>query len=218
MYIFRTMSSGELITRINKEVKTFSSSMIKGQNTANYQEGKEYIHFFKYLEHALYYMKKNNDPIVVKIELPSIIIPKLEYGLYGDVDTYYDDSLVGYYMPLPKYIIERNLFQKEFIVDFTHNGVWQDPLRKNDYRYFENTFWTEQLVKNRFKKETIKQRWDEEKIYYEYIKSLMPRFNYETEKIAKYLKNINLEEELQKMKEYIKENQVITKRRYPRKK
>ncbi len=218
MYVYRTMSSSELITRINKEVKTFSSSTIKGQNSANYQEGKEYIHFFKYLDHALYYMKRNNNPIVAKIELPSIIIPKLEYGFYGNVETYYDDSLVGYYMPLPEYIIEKNLFQNSFVVDFTHNGVWQDPLRKNDYCYFKNTFWTEQIIKKGLKKETIKQRWDEYEIYYEYIKSLMPRFNYETEKIAKYLKTINLEEELQKMKEYIKENQVITRRRYPRRK
>lgn len=182
MIVYRTMSSGELINNVNGKIMTSLCSTIKGQNTANYSEGKEYVHFFKYEKHALYYMKKNNNPIVAKIELSSSVIPKLEYGLYGDVDTYYDDSLMGYYIPLPEYIVEKDLFLQKFIIDFTHDGIWQDPLRKKDYRRFENIFFTEQVIKTRLKKEIIKQRCSEEEVYYEYIKSLMPRFNYETEK------------------------------------
>lgn len=215
MQVFRTMSSGELISYINNNlVSNFST--IRGENTFDYQEETTYIHFFKYLEHALYYMKERSNPIVAKIEIPNDIISNLEYGLYGGVETYYDDSLAGYYIPLPEYVIEKSLFNKDFIIDFSYDGVWQDPFRKKDYANFKNIFWTEQTTKRGFKKIIQKQRWDKEEIYYEYIKSLLPKFNYDTSKIANYLKKVNLEDELYKMKMHIEENQIVTKRMLPR--
>ena len=210
------MSSSELIRNMNGQKLNYLSSTIKGQNTFDYQNNVSYIHFFKYLEHALYYMKKMHNPVIAKVVLPDDIPFSLEYGFYGDVDTYYDDSLMGWYVPLPEYVIERSLFQKDFIVDFTHDGVWQDPLRKKDYSYGADVFWTEQTIKKGLKKEIVKQRWNEEDIYYEYLKKVMSECNYYTDKITRYLKTINLEEELQKTKEYIIENQVITRRRHPR--
>lgn len=224
MFVYRTMSSEELINGLNgKSLET--SSTYRGLNTFDYQKNISYIHFFKYLKHALCYMKQNNNPVVAKIDLPNSVIPNLEYGLYNGIDTYYDESLAGYYIPLPEYIIERNLFQKEYIVDFTHNGVWQDPLRKNESSS-KPEFCTMKIVKNDTKEETLIQHWDEVDVYYEYIKKTMGEFNIFTEEeryslddmfdMAKHLKTINLEEELQEMEEYIRENQVITRRRAPR--
>lgn len=57
MLVYRTMSSSELLSLING-IKIENYNPKRGQNTFKYEKNKSYIHFFKYEEHALYYMKK----------------------------------------------------------------------------------------------------------------------------------------------------------------
>lgn len=209
MIVYRTISSGELLNIINGE-NIIVNDTICGQNTFKYEKDKTYIHFFKFQEHALYYMKKRNNPIIIKLDIPDNLIGNIEYGFYGDVDTYYDDSLYSYYMPLPEYIIPKDRFKKEYIIDFSYNGVWQDPRRYNDKQEF---FWVE---KEHLFNENESQAWTIESIYYEYIKLVSKEYNYDMYKVATYLKTINLDEELDKMRKSIKKEKTITKRKYPR--
>lgn len=63
-------------------------------------------------------MKKKNNPIIVRVDIPDDLLGSIEYGFYGDVDTYYDDYLYGYYMPLPEYIITNDVFKKRIYCRF----------------------------------------------------------------------------------------------------
>jgi hypothetical protein len=209
MLVYRTVSSNELLNLIDIEASK-NANIIKGQNTFKYEKGKTYIHFFKYEEHALYYMKKRNNPIIIRLDIPDDILGNIEYGFYGDVDTYYDDCLYGYYMPLPEYVIPIDKFKKEYIIDFSYNGVWQDPLRYNIEKEF---FWVE---KEYLFHDKEMQAWTTESIYYEYVKIVSEKYKYNMDKVASYLKTINLDEELDKVREKIKKEKIMTKRKFPR--
>ena len=209
MLVYRTVSSSELLYLING-IKIENYNVIRGQNTFKYEKNKEYIHFFKYEEHALYYMKKQHNPVIMRLDIPEEILGKIEYGFYGDVETYYDDSLYGYYIPLPEYVIDIDDFKKEYIIDFSCDGVWQDPKRYNVYSEY---FWVEK--EHRFNKNES-QSWTTERIYYEYIKLISKRFSYNMDKVSQYLKTINLDEEIDIIRTKIKEEKTITKRKYPR--
>lgn len=74
-------------------------------------------------------------------------------------------------------------------------------------------FWVE---KNHLFKDNESQAWTIESIYYEYIKLVSKRCNYDMNKVAKYLKTIDLDDELDKMRTSIKKQKTITKRKYPR--
>ena len=211
MIVYRTISSIELLNLINGD-KIENNNTVRGENTFNYEKGKSYIHFFKYQEHALYYMKKRNNPIIMRLDIPDDLLGEIEYGFYGYVDTYYDDFLSCYYIPLPEYVIEKDYFKKEYIVDFSYNGVWQNPKGYNINREF---FWIE---KEHLFDEKEMQSWTIESIYYEYIKIVSAKYNYDMYKVATYLKKIDLDEELDKIRKKIKKEKIITKRRYPRSK
>lgn len=209
MLVYRTVSSKELLSLIN-DVEYTNKNTVYGQNTFKYEEDKTYIHFFKYEDHALYYMKKRYNPIIVKYDIPDDLLGNVEYGLYGNVDTYYDDSLYHYYMPLPEYVMNKDFFKKEYIVDFSYNGVWHNHEKNDDKREF---FWVE---KNHLFNENESQAWTIESIYYEYIKLVSKRCEHDMSKVAKYLKTIDLDDELDKMKKNIKKHKTITKRKCPR--
>ena len=209
MLVYRTASSAELLNLVNgTEIKNYN--VIHGENTFKYEKDKTYIHFFKYEEHALYYMKKKNNPIILRVDIPDELLGNLEYGFYGDVDTYYDDHLYGYYIPLPEYVMTCDKFNKDYIVDFSYNGVWQNPKRYNANR---ELFWVKK--EHLFRDEEV-QNWTPESVYYEYIKTLAKEFDYDMYKIARYLKDVDLDVELDEMKAKIKEEKIITKRRLPR--
>lgn len=209
MLVYRTISSSELLNLING-TKLQNYNIIRGQNTFKYENDKEYIHFFKYESHALYYMKKKNNPIIIRVDIPDSLLGNIEYGFYGDVDTYYDDYLYDFYIPLPEYIMAKDDFKKEYIVDFSYNGVWQNPKRCNTNREF---FWVE---KEHLFRDKETQAWTTESIYYEYIKLISKEYNYDMNKVATYLKSINLDDELDKIRTKIKKEKIMTKRRLPR--
>lgn len=209
MLVYRTVSSSELLSLING-IKIENYNTICGQNTFKYEKGKTYIHFFKYQDHALYYMKKRKNPIIVRLDIPDDLLGNIEYGFYGNIDTYYDDCLYGYYIPLPEYVIATDDFKKEYIVDFSYDGVWQDPKRYNISTEF---FWVE---KERLFHDKEMQAWTTESIYYEYVKIVSKKYNYDMDKVASYLKSIDLDEELDKVRTKIKKEKIMTKRRLPR--
>lgn len=209
MLVYRTVSSKELLSLIN-DIEYVNNNTVYGQNTFKYENDITYIHFFKFEDHALYYMKKRNNPIIVKYDIPDELLGNVEYGFYGDVDTYYDDTLYGYYMPLPEYAMNKEYFKKEYIVDFSYNGVWHNHEKRDEKREF---FWVE---KEHLFNDKEMQAWTIESIYYEYIKLVSKRSNYDMNKVARYLKTIDLDDELDKMRTSIKKQKTITKRKYPR--
>lgn len=209
MLVYRTVSSGELLNLINgTSIERYN--VIEGENTFRYEKDKTYMHFFKYEAHALYYMKKRANPIIIRLDIPDELLGDIEYGFYGDVDTYYDDHLYGYYMPLPEYVILADNFKKEYIVDFSRNGIWQDPKR---YDVKWDAFYVE---KEHLFKDNERQLWSIESIYYEYVKLLSKKYHYDMDKVARYLKSINLDEELETIKEKVKKEKTITQRRFSR--
>ena len=109
------MSSRELINRLNG-IET-NEAVIKGENTFKYKDGIDYIHFYKFAEHA-FINKRHFGCVVAKVKLNDDIIPPLEYGLYSGIKTSNDDSLYFYGFPIPEIIIDRKLFNNECIVDF----------------------------------------------------------------------------------------------------
>ena len=56
MYLYRAMTSEEIVNRING-IET-NKAILKGTNTFNYKEGIDYIHFYKYAAHAFFLRDK----------------------------------------------------------------------------------------------------------------------------------------------------------------
>lgn len=204
MYVYRAMSSRELVNRLNG-IET-NEAVIKGENTFKYQKGMDYIHFYKFAEHA--FINKKFGCVVAKVKLDDDIIPPLEYGLYSNVKTYYDDSLNFYGFPMPEIIIDRRLFSNECIVGFadTYTVAFE---RNKDGSYP----WSFYVEKNIPFKGTEIQWWDTHSIYYEYIKTLFPLYHYDDYAVARYLKTIDLDKELAIMAEKIKKEKLITKKK-----
>lgn len=88
--------------------------------------------------------------------------------------------------------------KKEYIVDFSYNGAWQDP---KSYNVNSEFFWVEK--EHLFHEKEI-QSWTIESIYYEYIKFISKKYDYYMNKVAHYLKSIDLDEELYKIRVKIK--------------
>ena len=203
MYLYRAMTNTELINRING-IET-NEPITKSKNTFTYKDNIDYIHFYKYAAHAFYLRDMFSMACVAKIEVADELIPQLEYGLYNRVETYYDDSLSEYHIPLPEIILERNLVKNKHFIDFSNTLTGNF----DESQFFQQQFWTSQ--KRIFQKEE-RQLWSITSIYYEYIKILLPKFNYDTLELANYLKTINLYDELNIMSEKIQQNNILTKR------
>lgn len=203
MYVYRVMSSRELVNRLNG-VET-NEVVIKGLNTFEYKNEVDYIHFYKFAEHA-FINKERFGCVVAKVKLNDDIIPPLEYGLYSDIKTYNDDSLYFYGFPMPEIIIDRSLFSNECIVGFadTHTTTFEI----SEDGIYPLSFCVERNVPFKGKE---KQWWSPHSIYYEYIKSVFPLCNYDDYAVARYLKTIDLDRELMKMAKKIKKKKLIIK-------
>lgn len=204
MYLYRAMSSDELINRINGIKK--NKAAIKGVNTFKY-DNKDYIHFFKFAEHAFLFQKKFDYAVVAKIALEDELITSLEYGFYSDIETYYDDSLYGYIIPLPEIILDRELFNDKNIIQFSN--VNNGNFTKKENGKYEREFWVEN---KKIFSDSIRQLWTMDRIYYEYIKILSKKFDYDMSKVANFLKTIEIDEELDKLANKIEKKKIITKK------
>ena len=105
MVVYRTVSSGELLSLING-FKIGNYNTIRGQNTFKYEKDKSYIHFFKYQEHALYYMKKRRCVIFSLFSLIHFLLCislRLYYYIYHHLDNQY--NLVVFFSYLDPFLI-----------------------------------------------------------------------------------------------------------------
>lgn len=203
MYVYRVMSSRELINII-KGINT-NDTLHKGINTFEYEYDTNYIHFYKFAQHA-FINSHMFGSIVAKIKLDNEIIPPLEYGIYSGIKTDYDDSLISNNFPIPEIIIDRNLFSNDNIVDFSNNIT--KSFQENEDSSYPLSFYVSK--KNFFGIEQ-KQQWDIHSIYYQYIKSLFPLYDYNGIRVAFYLKTIDLDKELMIFAEEIKRKKLIIK-------
>lgn len=205
MFVYRVMSSDEIVNRI-KGINT-NDTLHKGINTFEYKHGVEYIHFYKFAQHA-FINRHMFGPVVAKIKLNDDIVPPLEYGVYTGIKTDYDYALTYNNFPIPEIIIDRKIFSNDNIVGFS-NTLNKSFLENEDGSY-PLSFYVSR--KNIFGMEQI-QKWDIDSIYYEYVKSLFPLFNNSGISVALYLKTIDLDKELIKFAEEIKNKKLIIKKR-----
>lgn len=205
MYVYRVMSSCELVNRMNG-INT-NDTLNKGINTFKYERGTDYIHFYKFPQHAFINCHMFG-LVVAKVKLDDDIVPPLEYGFYSGIKTDYDDSLSSYSFPIPEIVIDRRLFSNDCIVTFSNKFT------KSFEEYEDGSYPLSFIVnkKNFFGIKKI-QEWDMHAIYYEYIKSLFPLFDYSGIRVGLYLKTVDLDKELMIMAERIKNESLIIKKR-----
>lgn len=190
MILFRAITSEELLNRLKYNDQSVKAT-IKGENTFKYEDGIEYLHFFKYPEHAFYYKKEKSCVAVLECIIPDEIIEQYGFGFYGGVETYKNNKLFGWYMPLPEYIIRKDKFTSEYIYDI------QD-------RYFSRYIYDKDTVSN----ETVHKPLDfvdsdhywhqisQANIYYEIVYKLAKENEHNMYKVARILYNMNLDREV----------------------
>lgn len=81
----------------------------KNNNSFNYVEDVNYMHFFKFAEHARKYMHLFGNRIIM-CDIPDDIIEQFGYGIYR-----YDTN-GNILIPVPEYIIKRDDFKIDYIV------------------------------------------------------------------------------------------------------
>lgn len=204
MYVYRVMSSGELIGRLNGDG---AYNEVKGTNTFDYKDGENYIHFYKFATHA-FQNKEKFGCIVAKVKLDDINIPPLEYGLYPFVITDYDVSLSQQLFPIPEIIINRELFSNNCIIDFSN--VYTKEFAVDEEGFFPLEVY---VTKKNFFKKNVEQLWTISDVYYEYIKSLLPLYNYNMYDVVRYLKTIDLDIELSLMAKQLQNRNKYLKRK-----
>lgn len=205
MYVYRAMSSDELINIINGV--NSKDILHKGLNTFKYEQDVDYIHFYKYAQHA-FINSHMFGTIVAKIKLDDNIIPPLEYGIYTGIKTDYDDTLSLNNFPIPEIVIDRKLFSNNNIIGFSN--AFTENFQRSEDGNFPLSFYVSK--KNILGMNQL-QEWDIHSIYYEYVKSLFPLFDNSGISVALYLKTIDLDKELMKFAEVIKSKKLIVKKR-----
>lgn len=113
MILFRVINKDEydeLFKGIPRSVTTSRySNPSKNYNSFNYCDGINYMHFFKFAEHARKYMYKFGNRIIM-CDIPDDIIDQFGYGSYP-----YDDN-ENISIPVPEYVIKRDDFDTDYIV------------------------------------------------------------------------------------------------------
>lgn len=144
MILYRAFTRKELLNMLHgNNVKI--NATIQGENTFRYDNGVDYMHFFKYAEHAFYYKNEKNVIAVMECIIPDIIIEQKGFGYYGGVKTKKNSELFGYYMPLPEYIIKRDNFDMKYIYD-VNNWLHPKYIRK-ELNGSDNEIYREAIVK-----------------------------------------------------------------------
>ena len=143
MRVYRCIKLYEIISMYkNEKNKKFYNSDL---NTHVYDEGKEYIHFFKYNNFANYYFDskkegydKENDNFILFMtaNIPNEILEKYKgFGFY---------SLNGEEILMPEYAIPVEEFSSDYIVDITDKPIGL-YIRKNETEEYMEYL---ELIKN----------------------------------------------------------------------
>ena len=125
MILYRVMSSEELKELMGIEASKCERSTYCGNNTFIYERNTEYMHFFKYAEHAKDYLYKFG-VIIAKFNIPDEIIDQKGFGFYNsDIPV------------LPEYIIKKENFDINYIVDFKSSLTfgWCKPKVEKEKMY-----------------------------------------------------------------------------------
>lgn len=197
MILFRAVTNEELLARINNN-NHFEIYTIKGKNTFNYDPNIEYLHFFRFAEHAFYYKKAKRCVAVLECIIPNEIIEQYGFGFYGDVKTYKNEVLAGQYIPLPEYIIKADNFKTEYIYDINdvlYNNYIQKRLNHNDNEKYGEPIERELSLFN------IAGGYDYRdfsysEIYYEMVYTLLKTEKFDIDKVTKILLNFDLNKEI----------------------
>ena len=120
MILYRVLSDKEIkryigIYNINLKNDFYTGS--NGCNTFKYKRGVEYMHFFRYAEHAKALIYKFG-VIIAKFEIPDELIDQSGFGFYNDIDY-----------PIPECIINENDFDVKYIKEFKFEPTvgWTTP-------------------------------------------------------------------------------------------
>lgn len=197
MILFKAVTNEELLNRINNSNHS-ETYTIRGKNTFNYDPNIEYLHFFRFAEHAFYYKKAKRCVAVLECIIPNEIIEQYGFGFYGDVKTDKNESLASWYIPLPEYIIKANNFKTEYIYDINdilYNNYIQKRLNHNDNEKYGEPIERELLLFN------IEDGYDYRdfsysEIYYEMLYTLLKKENFNIDKVTKILLNSDLNKEI----------------------
>lgn len=119
MILYRVLSRYELNTLQGIEPGN-PPSTLKGNNTFNYTSGNEYMHFFKYAEHAQKHKSKFGI-CIARVDIPEELINQWGFGFYG-----------GNKDMAPEYIIKKEDFNKNFIIEIEKNI-------KPEWTFIDNT-------------------------------------------------------------------------------
>lgn len=137
MKVYRTITAEE-ITNLYRNEQMLEVGTTKGENTHNYQEGIDYIHFFKYSQSAEFYHNNNleiqNPHIAYMVaDIPNNILNNyLGYGYYNSV-TSEKKELIGVTIPLPEYAIPRRLFIPKYVIEV--NNVIRNKNHQEELEY-----------------------------------------------------------------------------------
>ena len=192
MIVYRDLRCEELMDMINN--KYHNKIKNTGKSTFDYQKGVTYKHFFVFGDHAEFYKKYINAPVIGVYDIPDDIICQRGFGFYSPIKTPINRSLYSGYdmVPLPEIIIEDNDYNKDLLLTIKP-GFNEEQAR---YNYgannpFERTF------------EAGGYNYSYADVYYEIVCKLAARYNMDMKKVASTLKNLDLKKEIE---EYFNEN------------
>ena len=117
MILYRVMSSYEIKKLMGADVSNENNSTLCGTNSFKYEPKTEYMHFFKYAEHAKSLISKFG-AIIAKCDIPDELIEQEGFGFYcRDISA------------IPECIIKKENFDVNFIKGFKYELIvgWCTP-------------------------------------------------------------------------------------------
>lgn len=140
MRVYRTITKEE-ITNLYRGESICDINVVRGENTHQYQEGINYIHFFRYHESAEFYFSNNhvtqNPRIAYMVaNIPNEVLRKnIGYGIYNGIKTELKE-LEGFPIPFPEYAIPQELFEQKYIVEVSNNIGYEYKRKDNEYSHY----------------------------------------------------------------------------------
>ena len=108
MILYRVLSKYEL-NMLNGLEPGNPPETLRGNNSFKYEKGQEYMHFFKYAEHAQKHKSKFGI-CIAKLDIPDELINQYGFGYYGGLGDL-----------APECIIKKEDFSKKFIIEIEKN-------------------------------------------------------------------------------------------------
>ena len=132
MILYRVVSGEELKKLICYNKNYYNIPGRYGKNTFNYQIGTEYMHFFKYAEHADIF-KHIFGIVIMQVEIPDELIDQHGFGYYNFSHEILEKIVI------PECIIKKENFDVKFIKDFQikPSKEWCYPFENSNYTYKE---------------------------------------------------------------------------------